>query len=189
MVTTTVRQGLGFVTNFGVTRIAGQNASSFITPLKRTRVVARKIRVRIPPRNGIKSQNDVNWERVQVKAKETYQQTRRFMQTNTGQAVLWGGLLWLLLTGRIGWIFDSFLFLLFIFSVVPVVGIIVLRWWVNRQLHQGQCPNCGSQVTGLKGRAFQCMVCGTVVNSDSGESFSVNDPKTATIDIEAKRVE
>ncbi len=111
------------------------------------------------------------------------------MQTNTGQAVLWGGLLWLLLTGRIGWIFDSFLFILFVFSVVPIIGIFVLRWWLNSQLERGQCPSCGAPVTGLKGRAFQCMNCGQVVKPEATGDFTVNDPRSATIDIEAKRID
>lgn len=130
-----------------------------------------------------------DWEKFQVRATESFQSAGRFFQTSTGQAVLWGLLLWLLLTGRIGWIFDSFIVLLVIFSVVPIVGVIFLRWWLNRQLVQGVCPSCGAAVTGVRNQPFQCMRCGQVVRGEQTGDFSVNDPSSATIDIDAKRVD
>lgn len=115
--------------------------------------------------------------------------TRKFLASSTGQLFVWGGLFWLLISGQIGWILQSFLFLLFMFSVVPVLGILVLRFWLNRQLVQGECPSCGAAVTGLKGRSFQCMNCGQMIQNDEFGNFSVKDPATATIDIHAKRID
>lgn len=133
--------------------------------------------------------NNRDWDKFQSKASDSLQTAGRFFQTSTGQAVLWGGLIWLVITGRIGWIFDSFLYLLLFFSVVPIVGVLVLRWWLNRQLVQGTCPSCGSAVTGLKNQPFQCMNCGQVVRGENRGDFSVNDPTSATIDIDAKRID
>ncbi len=130
-----------------------------------------------------------DWDKFQSRASESLQNTGRFLQSSTGQAVLWGGLIWLVLTGRIGWIFDSFLYLLLFFSVAPIVGVIALRWWLNRQLVQGTCPSCGARVAGLRNQPFQCISCGQMVRGENGGDFSVNDPASATIDIDAKTVD
>lgn len=130
-------------------------------------------------------------ENLQARASAFGARTRQFLQSQTGQLFVWGGLFWLLISGQIGWILQSFFFLLFMCSVVPVLGILVLRFWLNRQLVQGSCPSCGAPVTGLKGRSFQCMSCGTWIQNDGGgpDNFSVGDPSTATIDIDAKRID
>lgn len=140
-----------------------------------------------------------NWDRFQTEASRTLQRTGRFLSTSAGQGLLWGGLIWLIITGRAGWIFDSFLYLLLFFSVVPIVGVLVLRWWLNRQLVHGSCPSCGAPVSGLKNQSFQCMSCGAVISGetlgggggggDGKAGFSVSDPAGATIDIDAKRID
>lgn len=103
--------------------------------------------------------------------------------------MLWGGLVWLVLTGRIGFLFDSFLILVAVLSIVPVLAMLGFRWWVNRQLVQGICPSCGTSVTGLKGQSFPCTVCGNTVQGETTGDFSVKDPSSATIDIDAKQVD
>ncbi|PXF46942.1 hypothetical protein BWQ96_03280 [Gracilariopsis chorda] len=113
----------------------------------------------------------------------------RFLQSPSGQVVLWGGLVWLVLTGRIGIIFDSFLVLFAVVTIVPVAAMLGFRWWINRQLVQGTCPSCGASVTGLKGRAVNCAVCGNIVETENTGNFSVKDPSSATIDIDAKEID
>lgn len=115
--------------------------------------------------------------------------TGRFLQSPSGQVVLWMGLVWLVLTGRIGFIFDSFLFLFAFVTIVPVLAVLTFRWWLSRQLVQGICPSCGSVVTGLKGQSFPCTVCGNTVQGENTGSFSVKDPTSATIDIDAKEID
>lgn len=116
-------------------------------------------------------------------------QAGRFFQSSTGQVVLWGTLVWLVLTGRIGVLFDSFLILFAFVTIVPVLAILVFRWWVARQVVQSTCPLCGSSVTGLKGKSFPCNVCGNTVTPEDSGNFSVKDPSSATIDIDAKEVD
>lgn len=142
-------------------------------------------RRRVTPLASVRNTRD---DDIQAKAADFLLSTGRFFQTGTGQAVLWGGLVWLIITGRIGVLFDSFLILLVVVSIVPVVAIIVFRWWVGRQLVQGTCPNCGADVTGLRGQPFQCAACGTILQGDGTGSFSVNDPTSATIDIDATEI-
>lgn len=104
--------------------------------------------------------------------------------------MLWAGLVWLVLTGRIGALFDSFLFLLLFICVVPVVGLVAFRWWIARQMVQGECPNCGAGVSGLRGQPFQCISCGQVVKGEGKNDFSWGtDPGSATIDVDAKSVD
>lgn len=112
----------------------------------------------------------------------------RFLQSPSGQLVLWGLLFWLIFTGRIGIIFDSFLILFGVMTIVPVLAILGFRWWINRQLVQGTCPSCGTSVTGLRGQAFKCTVCGRPVQGENTGNFSVKDPSSATIDIDAKEI-
>lgn len=112
----------------------------------------------------------------------------RFLQSPTGQLVLWAGLAWLVFTGRIGMLLDSFLVLFAVLTIVPVLAVVGFRWWINRQLVQGTCPSCGAQVTGLRNQAFKCMTCGNTVMGERGD-FSVKDPSSATIDIDAKEID
>lgn len=122
-------------------------------------------------------------------AAELLQTAGRFLQSPSGQVVLWAGLVWLVVTGRIGIIFDSFLFLFAFVTIVPVVAVLAFRWWLSRQLVQGHCPSCGATVTGLKGQSFPCTVCGNTVQGEPSGRFSVKDPASATIDIDATEVE
>lgn len=113
----------------------------------------------------------------------------RFLQSPSGQVVMWGGLVWLVLTGRIGFIFDSFLFLFSFVTVVPVLAVLGFRWWLSRQLVRGECPSCGASITAVKGKSFPCPSCGNTVYGESSGNFSVKDPTSATIDIDAKQID
>lgn len=113
----------------------------------------------------------------------------RFLRSPPGQVMLWAGLVWLVITGRIGFIFDSFLVLFAFVTIVPVLAVLGFRWWLSRQLVQGTCPSCGSVVTGLKGQSFPCTVCGNTVQGETTGNFSVKDPTSATIDIDAKEID
>lgn len=112
----------------------------------------------------------------------------RFAKSSNGQLVVWGILVWLVITGRIGFIFDSFLIIFAVLSVVPVVGLLLFRWWVSSNISEGVCPNCGAAVTGIKAQPFQCMSCGQVIMADRTGSFGLNDPTQATVDVQAKDV-
>lgn len=127
---------------------------------------------------------------VQGRVVDAILRTGRFLQSTNGQLLMWGGFIWLVLTGKIGFLFDSFLFLLLLISVTPIVGFLVFRWWIARQVVAGTCPNCGSAVTGLRDQPFQCINCGQVVKGDKKGDFAWgSEPSSATIDIDAKSVD
>lgn len=112
----------------------------------------------------------------------------QFFQSTSGQIILWGGLVWLVVTGRIGVLFDSFLILFAIVTIVPVIALLGFRWWINRQVVRGTCPSCGANVTSLRGQTFQCTSCGSTMQDEDRGNFSVKDPSSATIDIDAKEI-
>lgn len=116
--------------------------------------------------------------------------TGRFLSSSRGQTLLWVGLIWLVVSGRVGFIFDSIFFLFILFTVVPTVGILAFRWWVSSQTVEGSCPNCSASVSGLKGKPFQCMSCGQVVKGDNSGNFAWGtEPSSATIDVDAEVVD
>ena len=112
----------------------------------------------------------------------------QFFRSTSGQVILWGGLIWLVLTGRIGVLFDSFLILFAIVTIVPVIALLGFRWWINRQVVRGTCPSCGATVTSLRGQTFQCTSWGNTMQDEESGNFSVKDPSSATIDIDAKEI-
>lgn len=130
------------------------------------------------------------WFPPPQKLAEYILRTGRFLQGGRGQVLLWGGLVWLVLSGRAGFIFDSIFFLFVLLTVVPTVGIFAFRWWVGSQTVRGSCPNCGGDVSGLKGKPFQCQQCGEVVKGEKDGGFSWGgEPNSATIDVDAINVD
>jgi hypothetical protein len=114
----------------------------------------------------------------------------RFFQSSSGQLFLWAGFVWLVLSGNVSFIFDSFIFILLFVTVVPVVALFGFRWWVASQMVEGLCPNCGNAVNGMRGKSFQCMNCGQVVKGEGKDDFSWGtEPSSATIDVDAVDVE
>lgn len=138
--------------------------------------------------NGTGNDGNRPEERFTKQSIEMVGNAVRFFQSPPGQAVLWFGLVWLVLTGRIGFIFDSFLVLFGLFTIAPVLAVLTFRWWLSRKLVEGTCPSCGATVTGIKGQTFPCNVCGNAVQVDGSGSFSVKDPTSATIDIDATEI-
>lgn len=114
----------------------------------------------------------------------------RFFQSANGQIVLWAGFVWLVLSGNASIIFDSFLFILLLVTVVPIVGLFAFRLWATSQMVEGTCPNCGKPVNGMRNKPFQCMSCGQVVKGEKNGDFSWGaEPSSATIDVDVIEVD
>lgn len=128
-------------------------------------------------------------ERVTKQVVEAVTSGIKFLQSPSGQIVLWIGLIWLVLTGRIGFIFESFLYIFLILSITPVLAVFAFRWYVGRKLVQVPCPNCGTVVTGIKGKSFPCTACGTMIYDKQPDTSTYKDPTKATIDIDAKQID
>jgi len=55
-----------------------------------------------------------------------------------------GGLTYLTITGKLGWVFDAFVSLWLFIVLVPIVGFIAFLWFADREIVSSNCPNCGN---------------------------------------------
>ena len=76
-------------------------------------------------------------------------------------------LLGLLASGALGWIFQGLFVFLF---VVPLIVGPLISWYVNSNLLEGTCPECGSPAMAFKGQRTACMACGAPMSSDLSAS-------------------
>jgi hypothetical protein len=73
--------------------------------------------------------------------------------------VLWLLLIvWLLSVGG-GFLVRSFVFILGLMIVTPVVGYFGLKWWLNVNLVPGTCPVCQHEFTALNNQTVACPNC------------------------------
>jgi len=110
----------------------------------------------------------------------------KVFQYNTSGLGCWGSLILVVLitaTFGFGWIVNSFLIILTLLFVVPVLGFLGLQWWLKRKLVQDQCPVCNYEFTGFKNTQFECPSCGETLQTDKS-GFSRITP-LGTIDVDA----
>lgn len=93
---------------------------------------------------------------------------------------------WLLGAIGLGWLVKSFLVLLVLLTLAPIVGFVLFRWWLQRNLVQGNCPVCSFSLTGLNNTESICPNCGTSVKAENGE-FKRTTPE-GTIDVDVVEV-
>ncbi|HAE06564.1 hypothetical protein [Richelia intracellularis] len=94
--------------------------------------------------------------------------------------------LWLLGSFGLGWLVNSFLILLGLLSITPVILFFGFRWWLQGNLVGGCCPVCGNEVTGLNNTQLQCNSCGEklLIREKQIQRFSAE----GTIDVEVTEV-
>ncbi|KAL2621054.1 hypothetical protein R1flu_001259 [Riccia fluitans] len=54
-----------------------------------------------------------------------------------------GGLTYLTVTGKLGWVFDTIISLWLLAVLLPIVGVIAFLWFAEREIITGACPTCG----------------------------------------------
>merc|ERR1712054_102478 len=84
-------------------------------------------------------------------------------------------LLWLNRSG-LGWLVNGFLIVLGVIIVTPIIGLWILRWWVQRNLIEDQCPVCGYEFTGFKGVNSSCPNCGEALQVKNGKFQRITPP-------------
>ncbi len=94
--------------------------------------------------------------------------------------------IWLLGSVGLGWLIDSFLILLGLLIVVPVIAFFGLQWWIKRNLVQDACPVCGFGLTGLNGAELACPSCGEPIKVEAGRFTRLTPP--GTVDVSAVEV-
>lgn len=91
--------------------------------------------------------------------------------------------LWLLATFGLGWLVNSVLILLGLAFMVPTIAFFGLRWWLNRNLIQDECPICSYEITALNQTQLQCPNCGEPLQVLEGHLARLTPP--GTIDVQA----
>ncbi|NEQ45000.1 MAG: hypothetical protein F6K00_16135 [Leptolyngbya sp. SIOISBB] len=93
------------------------------------------------------------------------------------------GVVWLLGAIGLGWIVKSIFALLVLILAAPVIGFFGFRWWLKRNLIEGNCPVCDTQLAGLKNAQTVCPNCRTQLQV-TGDGFTRFTPE-GTVEVNA----
>lgn len=94
--------------------------------------------------------------------------------------------IWLLGSVGLGWLVNSFLILVGLLLLAPVLAFAGFRWWLQRNLVQDQCPVCRYEFAGLNRTQLQCPNCGEPLKVEQGHFNRLTPP--GTIDVQAVEV-
>jgi len=100
--------------------------------------------------------------------------------------LLLAALIWLLGLVGLGWLVKSFLVLVGLILIAPVVVFLGVRWWVQRNLVQDQCPVCAYQFSGLNETRTRCPNCSEPVKIERRHFTRLTPP--GIIDVQAVEV-
>lgn len=103
-----------------------------------------------------------------------------------GRIIMWIGIAWLFAALGLGWLVKSFLVLMALLILAPVVAVIGFRWWLKKSIVQDACPVCSFEFTGINNAALQCPNCGEPLQVAEGK-FKRMTP-VGTIDVDAVEV-
>ena len=93
---------------------------------------------------------------------------------------------WLLGAIGLGWLVKSFFALIGIILLAPVAIFVGVRWWIQRNLVQGQCPVCASPLAGLNKTQMRCPNCNEPIKVEHKHFSRLTPP--GTIDVQAVEV-
>lgn len=96
------------------------------------------------------------------------------------------GIAWLLASIGLGWVVNSILIVMAFLLITPVIGFIGLRWWLQRNLIQAECPVCQYEFTALNQTQCQCPNCSEPLKVEQGHFNRLTPP--GTIDVTAVEV-
>ena len=94
--------------------------------------------------------------------------------------------IWLLGSVGLGWLVNSFLILVGLLLLAPVLAFVGFRWWLQRNLVQNHCPVCNYEFTGLNRTQLQCPSCSEPLKVEHGQFNRLTPP--GTIDVQAIEV-
>lgn len=86
----------------------------------------------------------------------------------------------------LGWLVNSFLILVGLLLITPVLAFFGFRWWLQRNLVQNRCPVCNYEFTGLNRTQLQCPSCSEPLKVEQGHFNRLTPP--GTIDVQAVEV-
>lgn len=94
--------------------------------------------------------------------------------------------IWLLGSVGLGWLVNSFIILIGLLLLAPVLAFVWFRWWLQRNMVQAQCPVCNYELTALNRTQIQCSNCGELLKVEQGKLNRLTPP--GTIDVQAVEV-
>jgi len=86
----------------------------------------------------------------------------------------------------LGWLVNSFLILVGLLLITPLIAFVGFQWWLQRNLVQNRCPVCSYEFTGLNRTQLQCPSCGEPLKVEQGQFNRLTPP--GTIDVQAVEV-
>ncbi|MCL6434379.1 MAG: hypothetical protein K6T90_09200 [Leptolyngbyaceae cyanobacterium HOT.MB2.61] len=100
--------------------------------------------------------------------------------------------LWLLGAIGLGWLVKSFLILIGLILVTPVIAFFGFQWWLKRNLIQSTCPVCQYEFMSLNKAEFRCPSCGEPLKAENGRFNRLTPPGTidiSAVEVPARRIE
>ncbi len=94
--------------------------------------------------------------------------------------------IWLLGFIGLGWLVKSFFVLIALILLTPVVVFLGLRWWLQRNLTQDQCPVCDYEFVGLNQTQTRCPNCNEPLQIEDRQFQRLTPP--GTIEVNAVEV-
>ncbi|MBW4691029.1 MAG: hypothetical protein KME27_04595 [Lyngbya sp. HA4199-MV5] len=94
--------------------------------------------------------------------------------------------IWLLGAIGLGWLVKSFLILVGLIIITPVIAFFGFRWWLKRNLIQSDCPVCHHEFISLNQTEFACPSCSEPLRVENGQFNRLTPP--GTIDVSAVEV-
>lgn len=110
----------------------------------------------------------------------------QFNFSNLARWLIILAVIWLLGSVGLGWLVNSFLILVGLLFLTPVLVFVGFRWWLQRNLVQDQCPVCRFEFTGLNKTQLQCPNCGEPLKVEQNHFYRLTPP--GTIDVQAVEV-
>ncbi len=95
-------------------------------------------------------------------------------------------LAWALGAVGLGWLVQSFLILVIIVAVTPILLFLGLRFWLRQNLIQAPCPVCSFEFASLNNSKTRCPNCGEAVDVVNRQFVRQTPP--GTIDVAAVEV-
>ncbi|MDX2098398.1 MAG: hypothetical protein SFW36_11530 [Leptolyngbyaceae cyanobacterium bins.59] len=117
------------------------------------------------------------------------QDNLRTLQSSLTLAGRWIGILFIILllsSAGLGWLLKSFLVLIGLLILTPILVLVGLQWWVRSNLVQDQCPVCTYEFAGLNKTEFRCPNCNEPLSVKNGRFQRLAPP--GTIDVSAIEV-
>ncbi|NJR66850.1 MAG: hypothetical protein HC772_18550 [Leptolyngbyaceae cyanobacterium CRU_2_3] len=100
--------------------------------------------------------------------------------------------IWLLGAIGLGWLVKSLFILLGLLIITPIIGVLVFRWWLKRNLIVDNCPVCGYESAGINGTQMRCPNCSEPLRIEQGQFYRLTPPGTVdveAVDVSVKQIE